>query len=225
MLDSDDEQKASQQIGGSKNVSRRSLCIGAGGIAVLLGMGALRYAGENPLCRPPGGQDEARLIAACIRCQRCYEACPRQVIVPAHLEDGLAGMRTPTMNFDADYCDYCARDYNGVPRCVEVCPTEALSLDEDATAETVIIGLAVINERECLAFRDTGCRSCYDACPYEAIELEGSETHPTPRVIAELCNGCGACESVCISLTAGSIATNATQRAIVIEPLAALEEA
>ena len=37
------------------SVSRRSLLIGAGGTAVLFGLGALRYAGHNPLVRPPGG--------------------------------------------------------------------------------------------------------------------------------------------------------------------------
>ena len=223
MSDKNDERELSES-GASRGISRRSLCIGAGGAAVLVGMGALRYVGTTPLCRPPGGQDEDKLIQACIRCQRCYEACPRDVIVPAHIEDGIVGMRTPSMEFSSDYCDFCARDNEGVPRCVEVCPTGALSLEEGASAETVIIGTAVINERECLAYRDTGCRFCYDACPYEAIELIGEGSDLFPQVLADKCNGCGACESVCVSLEAGSIASGATQRAIVIEPTAALEE-
>ena len=209
---------------GKPVISRRSLCVGAGGAAVLLGVGALRFAGSAPMVRPPGGQDEALLTSKCVRCQRCYEACPRKVIVPAHIEDGIVGARTPTMDFSADYCDFCAEDNGGVPRCVRECPTGALSLPEGATAQSTVIGLAVINERECLAYRNTGCRFCYDACPYEAIELVGEGARPLPRVVNDRCNGCGACESVCVSLESGSIASGAREYAIVVKPLAAIEE-
>lgn len=219
-----DEGKAASKVAGTPVISRRALCAGAGGAAVLLGMGALRFTGSAPLCRPPGGQDEARLTSMCVRCQRCYEACPRQVIVPAHLEDGLVGVRTPTMEFNTDYCDFCARDNEGAPRCVKECPTGALALPEGATAQNTIIGLAVINERECLAYRNTGCRFCYDACPYEAIELVGEGARPLPRVVSDRCNGCGACESVCVSLESGSISSGAREYAIVVKPLAAVEE-
>ena len=74
-------------------ISRRGLFIGVGSTVALLGLGGLRYAGHNPLNRPPGGTDEAHLVSGCIRCERCYEACPRKVIVPAKIEDGLLGMR------------------------------------------------------------------------------------------------------------------------------------
>lgn len=207
----------------SENLSRRTLLIGAGSTLALLGLGGLRYSGYENLCRPPGGQDESQLFSACIRCQRCYEVCPRHVIVPAHIEDGLLSMRTPTLDFSVDYCDYCEESYGGIPRCVEVCPTNALQLDANATAETVIIGLAVINEKECLAFRNTGCKFCYDACPYEAIEFNSDGKIPLPYIIEDKCNGCGACESVCVSLQSGSIATGATERAVVIKHLESIE--
>lgn len=205
------------------SVSRRTLFIGVGSTAALLGLGALRYAGHSPLVRPPGGQDESRLVSACIRCEKCYEACPRKVIVPAHIEDGLLGMRSPALNFDANYCDYCADENGGEPLCVKVCPTEALRLPVDATAETTLLGLAVIDESQCLAYRDTGCRYCYDACPYEAIELVGEGSNPRVIVLADACNGCGACESVCVSLKAGSIVSGVQERAIVVKPLETLE--
>ena len=203
-------------------VSRRNLCIGAGSIAVLLGLGAVRFVGHNPICRPPGGQDESHLVSACIRCERCYEACPRRVIVPAHIEDGLLGMRTPTLDFNENYCDFCTEENGGVPLCVESCPTEALALPDGATAENTIIGLAVIDTWSCLAYRDTACRECYNACPYGAIELSDHARNPLPSVVAERCNGCGACESACLSLTAGSVASGATERAIVVRSLDAL---
>lgn len=205
-----------------KGVSRRTLFIGVGGTAALLGLGALRYVGHTPLRRPPGGQNEASLVSACIRCEKCYEACPRKVIVPAHIEDGLLGMRSPALNFDEGYCDFCLEENGGNPLCVFVCPTEALKLPVDATPRNVLIGLAVIDEKTCLAYRDTGCRYCYDACPYEAIGLTEGEKNQRPYVIADRCNGCGACESVCVSLKAGAIVAGATERAIVVKPLETL---
>ena len=153
-------------------MTRRTLCLGAGGAAVMLGLGGLKYAGSQSLVRPPGGQDEERLISACIRCEKCYEICPRDVIAPAHLEDGVLNMRTPTFDFSANWCDWCADEHDGTPLCVSACPTEALKLPADATAENTIIGKAVIREDWCLAYKLTGCRFCYDACPYEAMELD-----------------------------------------------------
>lgn len=146
---SEEDEISSKRAKGPLDVSRRALLIGAGSTAALLGLGALRYAGHNPLVRPPGGQDEARLVSACIRCEKCYEACPRGVIVPAHIEDGLLGMRSPALKFDADFCDYCADENGGEPLCVKVCPTEALALPADATAENTLLGLAVIDEAQC----------------------------------------------------------------------------
>lgn len=199
----------------SDGITRRTLCVGGASIAALIAMGSLRYVGHNPLPRPPGGQDESHLVSACIRCERCYEVCPRQVIVPAHIEDGLLGMRTPTFNFDMNYCDFCSEENGGVPLCVLNCPTEALVLPEGATPENTIMGKAVIDQYQCLAFRETGCRYCFDACPYEAIEMRDGR----PYIIADKCNGCGACESVCVSLKAGSIAAGATERAVVVKPV------
>lgn len=172
--------------------------------------------GSGPIIRPPGGQDEERLLSACIRCEKCYEICPRDVIAPAHIENGVLGMLTPTLDFSSDYCDWCSADNNQMPLCVQVCPTEALALPEGATVENTIIGKAAITEDWCLAYKLIGCRFCYDACPYEAM---GLDEHNRPYVVEDACNGCGACESVCVSLQNASISEGATARAIVIHPL------
>lgn len=206
-------------------MTRRTLCLGIGGAAVMLGLGGLKVANPQAIVRPPGGQDEDRLISACIRCEKCYEACPRHVIKPAKIEDGLLGMRSPQLDFSADYCDFCAEENGGVPLCVASCPTEALQLPAGADAHNTIIGLAEIDRKTCLAFRDTGCHFCFDACRdagYDAIQLDSNGYSPRPYVIGDKCVGCGACESVCVSLQQGSIVAGATERAIVVRPASSL---
>ena len=137
-------------------ITRRALCVGLGGTAALVGLGAVRYAGSAPLVRPPGGQDEDALVSACIRCEKCYEMCPRGVIAPAHLEDGLLNMRTPVMDFGANWCDWCTEENGGVPLCVASCPTEALK--PGSTPETGVLGIAELNQDLCLANRIIGSR-------------------------------------------------------------------
>lgn len=204
----------------ASGMTRRTLCLGVGGAAVMLGLGGLKLVDEKPVVRPPGGQDEDRLIGSCIRCEKCIQICPRDVIVPSHLENGVLGMRTPTFNFDSNYCDFCAQENGGAPLCEQACPTEALHLAEGATAQSTIMGKAVLNTEWCLAYKLIGCRFCYDACPYDAMELDDNNR---PLVITDRCNGCGACESVCVSLQNGSISQGATARAITVHPLADVE--
>ncbi len=45
---------------------------------------------------------------------------------------------------------------SGCGSCADVCPTEAITVDD----------VAVVDENEC-----TDCGSCVDECPEEAIEL------------------------------------------------------
>lgn len=153
----DTENTAAPKKEGRPVITRRALCAGLGGTAALLGLGAVRYAGSAPLVRPPGGQDEEALVSACIRCEKCYEVCPRGVIAPAHLEDGILNMRTPSMDFKAGWCDFCTHEDAG-PQCVNVCPTQALVLPAGAvlgnteTGEVgnVVLGVAEVNRDWCL---------------------------------------------------------------------------
>lgn len=196
-------------------VSRRELCVGAGGAAVVLGLGCLRFLDEGNLVRPPGGQDEDRLRATCIRCQRCVSACPRGVITPACVEDGVLNMRTPVLDFSQDWCDWCAEANGGDPLCVRACPVGALRLPDGAERDTLVLGLAELRSDWCLAYRLAGCRFCSDACEFDAIELDDAGR---PHLVLEKCVGCGACEAVCVSLRNGSIAAGATGRAMTVRP-------
>jgi ferredoxin-type protein NapG len=199
-----------------EGITRRTLVTGVGGTVALCALGGVRFAGATPLVRPPGGQDFNHLAAACIRCEKCVEVCPRHVVKPAQIEHGIIGMRTPTLNFDRDWCNWCEEENNGRPLCVEVCPTEALSLPVVADQETTILGIAELDASVCLAYLDLSCRFCYDACPFEAIQLDENYR---PSIITDNCNGCGACEAVCVVFENASISADAVERAVMIRAL------
>lgn len=186
----------------------------------MLALGSLKVVPAAAQVRPPGGQDEDALLGACIRCQRCVEACPKGALAAQHVEKGLLTVRTPVAAFDRGWCDFCESENGGDPLCVKHCPTGALSLpgvlrDSGNLSQSLTLGKATIVREWCLAYRLTGCRYCFDACQYGAIELDSTGR---PHVIAEKCNGCGACQNACVSLQEGSLSEGATSRAIVVVP-------
>ncbi|MDR3315481.1 MAG: 4Fe-4S dicluster domain-containing protein [Coriobacteriales bacterium] len=197
-------------------LSRRSFCIGLGGTAVLIGFGGFKFITVDPIIRPPGGQNEGKVIASCIHCEKCYEICPRNIIAPGHIEDGVLNIRTPTFNFKYDYCDWCEKENDGVPLCATICPTDALYLPAGAGIFSAALGKAELNPDWCLAYKMMGCASCYRACPYEAMELD---EYGRPYVLEDVCIGCGACQAACISLSSGSISEGANERAIIVRAL------
>ena len=206
-------------------MTRRTFAVGAGGAVAMLALGGLSVVPAKPLVRPPGGQNEGRLASLCIRCEKCIEACPHRVLKPAHLEDGIIGMRMPQADFSGGYCTFCKDENGGEPLCVKACPTGALAVDERIAASDAVLGRAVLKQDYCLAYNLIGCRFCYDACRdtvgYNAIELD---QYNRPYVVADKCNGCGACESVCVSLKEGSIKAGARERAITVKTLQEWEE-
>lgn len=190
--------------------------MGIGGAAGLLALGGLKALPADELVRPPGGRDEDRLMARCVRCERCIEACPMQALRPARIEEGIVAARTPTVNFDDSWCTFCGKDNDGHPLCVQACKTGALKLDEGATFHSAPLGRAYIERDWCLAWaRRNGCRECYIACrgSYRAIEID---EYQRPVVIAEKCVGCGECQHACISLDSPHAVEGATSRAIVV---------
>lgn len=207
-----------EKSGSGQGSTRREFVVGAAGAAVMVGLGAgVKAFGGNggQTMRPPGGQDEDRFMSRCTRCMRCYEACPQHVVVPASLEEGLLNLRTPSMDFHAGWCDFCKDANDGEPLCVASCPTKALDVPAGATHEDVVIGKVLLKRDWCLAYRLTHCRDCYDACEFDAIELDENKR---PHLVLDKCNGCGACEYVCRSMTAGTPVAGATHRAIIVVP-------
>lgn len=165
------------------SVGRRGLLLSLGASAGLfaLGWGASKTQAE-PLIRPPGGQNR-QFLSKCIRCDRCRSVCPTDVIAIGGFSEGVLNLRTPVMNYKYGSCDFCRK-------CIEVCPTGALT---DYVGETVPIGKARLTET-CIALRTGACTKCKEQCPYDAISLD---ERMIPIIDEDKCNGCGVCEHIC----------------------------
>lgn len=140
------------------------------------------------LLRPPGALPEREFLARCIRCGKCVQTCPYRSIRLAGLLDGLAIMGTPVIHARERPCYLCMK-------CTASCPSGALNRMVK-NKEDVRMGTAEINKKECLAWQDTLCRSCYDDCPVfnEALTMDAMLR---PVVNEKRCVGCGICENVC----------------------------
>jgi len=115
----------------------------------------------------------------CKGCMRCQLACSfkkEDIFNPAVSRIELikvykAGITIPMM------CQHCAE-----PICMYVCPTNAISRNEDT-------GAIILDENKCV-----GCRSCYNYCPLGAIKISVK----TKKMIkCDLCDGEPACVEAC----------------------------
>jgi ferredoxin-type protein NapG len=175
---------------GCNGMSRRTLLESFAGMGAMLCLGPAAVglhpsvAEQNKLIRPPGGQLESRFVALCVKCNRCEEVCPTNVVSIAHLRDGLLAARTPKLDFSLGYCNFCMK-------CIEVCPTHALQRVEKSKAR---IGVAVVLKDQCIPWQWGGCTLCYEKCPVKAIRLDEQKR---PVIDTAKCNGCGLCKKIC----------------------------
>jgi polyferredoxin len=154
------------------------------------------------LILPPGAGLDS-LSALCIRCGACVRVCPTQGLQPSLFESGIQNVFTPHLAPRLGACSFSCN------ACGQVCPTGAipeLGLEEK---QQTVIGLASIDQDRCLPWAyDTPCIVCEEVCPVadKAISLEEVEVVDArgttsllqrPRVIKELCIGCGICEYQC----------------------------
>ncbi|HOA25159.1 MAG TPA: 4Fe-4S dicluster domain-containing protein [Aggregatilineales bacterium] len=179
-----DKKKA--QTGERGQAPRRVVLLAAGQVGVMFAVGGLLKLerGRAQFIRPPGTLSEADLLARCIKCRRCVEVCPQDVLRGVRLAESIAAFDTPCLDFDLGACDFCLE-------CVEVCPTDALHA---APADGMTLGVAVVDRDACVAWTWGGCTRCYNQCPYGAIHLDAQQR---PVVDAAACTGCGVCEHVC----------------------------
>lgn len=196
-------------------LSRRGFLVSAGVFAGLIATGsaANALAVDKVVLRPPGSAAESDFLSRCMRCQKCTAVCHARVIQPLSIVESIKGASTPTLDFSRNYCDFCALDNNGNPRCAEVCPTGALA---PQTGKPFINGIAVVNERSCIAWDWKGCTVCVEECPQEAIALDELNR---PVVDTALCDGCGLCELICPSASLRSYGDERSEaKGIVVVP-------
>ena len=176
----------------------------AGGVLVAPVIRTLPAAAQQNdyLVRPPGAVAEEEFLRRCIRCGECMKVCIGQALHPALLQAGAAGMWTPLVVARLGYCEY------NCTLCGQVCPTGAIEKLPRERKKKVVIGLAVINKDRCLPFaRGEECLVCEEHCPTgekaivfdekEVLTPEGMRRPKLPRVVKELCIGCGICETKC----------------------------
>ncbi len=178
-----------------------SLAAAAGGVA-LAGIEPITKRNPARLIRPPGASltDFASL---CIRCGECVRVCPTQGLQPSLLEGGWQNLMTPHLVPRLGYCVY------NCDACIRSCPSGAIPLISLDTKHNTPMGLASIDRDRCLpwAYR-TPCLVCEEMCPLpsKAIKLEESRIEivpgevsviQLPRVVREMCIGCGICEYHC----------------------------
>ena len=189
----------------SRRAFTLSLAAAVAGIA-LFGSDLLSKRQSPFLLRPPGSREtnaDVVALTSCTRCNACVAACPTGAIQPALLQAGFQGLGTPLLVPRLGYCDYSCN------ACGQICPTQAIPALPLADKRRQVIGKAYIDESRCLVWSDRQpCIVCQEMCPLtdKAIKLEVQEVwNPErgtvrlqfPRVVRDLCVGCGLCEYRC----------------------------
>jgi ferredoxin len=146
-----------------------------------------------PPVTPPGSAGLERFKDLCTGCHICVVRCPTQVLRPAGLQFGFDYLLRPHCAFESSYCNYeCTV-------CGEVCPSHAIRGLSKEDKRTTQVGIATFNINRCIVYTEgTDCGACSEHCPTQAVHMVPYEgTLTIPQVEAELCIGCGGCESIC----------------------------
>ncbi|MDR1819153.1 MAG: 4Fe-4S binding protein [Methanobrevibacter sp.] len=106
----------------------------------------------------------------CIKCGACQGTCPSTAII-------LDGQKVIN-------CDIC----NGEPKCVEICPNNALDIDELTLEDGIPQKRIVYNPAKC-----DQCGDCVDVCPQKTLKLEPESKLP----LHGYCVMCGKCLDIC----------------------------
>jgi MauM/NapG family ferredoxin protein len=156
----------------------------------------------NATIRPPGTSEE-QLLDRCLRCGECVKICPTGGLQPSLSASGWYNVWTPALVPRQGYCHYSCNS------CGQICPTKAILDLPLARKRQTVIGVAAIDEKRCLPYSEgRDCAVCEEMCPVpqKAIMLEEhtvvsssgqTTTVLRPRVVRDLCIGCGTCEYHC----------------------------
>ena len=182
--------------------TRRQVLKGIAGAAAALAVSAvpaklaaqnIPVVKKNPLVTPPGSRSLERFKRSCIACGLCVTACPTKVLTPSFLEYGAEAVFVPRLDFSVDYCLY------DCTRCSHVCPAGAIEKISNAEKKQTQFGVAKFITQNCLVeTHGRHCTICNEFCPTKAASLVPHKNGPDiPKVIEEICIGCGACEYMC----------------------------
>ncbi|MDA3044259.1 ferredoxin-type protein NapG [Campylobacter sp. JMF_07 ED4] len=185
----------------------------------VLGLLGLLVAGGSGFCefaraedkirlRPPGALDEKEFMSKCIRCGLCVEACPFDTLKLAEFGDSGVPNGTPFFQPRLTPCYMC----QDIP-CTVACPTSALdkqkvSENDKLNINKAQMGVAVVDQKNCVAYFGIQCDACYRACPVmdKALFIKYKRNTRTekhafllPVVDSDYCTGCGKCEKACIT--------------------------
>ena len=142
---------------------------------------------------PPGAGSIEEFNKLCTACSLCITQCPNQVLVPAIMQYGLAGIMQPVMDFHKSFCTF------NCTRCTEICPTNALKPLELEAKKLTQLGKVYFIKDNCIVKTEkTACGACSEACPTKAVYMvpyEGNLLIPETNV--DICIGCGHCEYAC----------------------------
>jgi MauM/NapG family ferredoxin protein len=168
----------------------------------LVGVEPITQRQPATMIRPPGATD-TDFESLCIRCGACVRVCPTQGLQPSLFEGGVQHVLTPRLVPRLGYCSFNCN------ACGQVCPTGAIPSLVLEKKQQAVIGLASVDQNRCLPWAyDIACIVCEEVCPVadKAIQLEEVEAVngqgervilQRPRVVKELCTGCGICEYQC----------------------------
>ncbi len=141
--------------------------------------------------RPPGALDEARFLAACIKCGQCVQVCPVEAIKLADIDEGF-GVGVPFIDARTQTCDFSCDALS----CILACPTGALSHELKAKEE-VRMGVAkLVRPDACLARRGQPFRGITRGASFEGrLRYEEIDrwtplpvsSHPYDRDLCDLC--------------------------------------
>jgi polyferredoxin/Fe-S-cluster-containing dehydrogenase component len=206
------------------DISRRRFIVsGLTGIAAV-GLTRTAFKDKNVdgnVIRPPGSLSEAEFLNRCVRCHECIKICSTtgRYLQPTLLESGWEGIWTPRGDARRGYCEFNCN------LCGQVCPTGAIQPIDLELKKKLTIGTAYFDKSRCIPwYRQEDCLVCEEHCPVpekaikfdiHLVEQRDGTTKEVkfPRVIEDLCIGCGICVTKCPVIgSPGIFVTNSRQQ-------------
>ena len=177
----------------------------AGAVALITG-GLMMGGTGKAYVRPPGALPEEEFSRLCMRCGACVEVCPTRAVDQLDLNVDFKNLGTPVINPDEGGCIAWKE---GCLRCVESCPTGALSKANPLNSQA--LGRVRIKEKDCV-----NCMLCFRKCPVPGallfpnpngepfkkeqdipVDLMSVDSPLKPIIDDSVCTGCGLCVYYC----------------------------